>query len=178
MVDRRLGFNPERDLSYDPERNLLFDSERDLSFDHEREMYFGKVGPVFRGQACPNCRNLVNPLEDTCRHCGGHVDPLRKVVPKKQPTRRKQTHKRQPKPKQRVEKVREPRPDEGAKQVCPNCSLKIPADSVYCPRCRVKLDEWRKYIKDLRRWESEQARTQQAQQYSYDRYYDVPRRRR
>ena len=68
--------------------------------------------------------------------------------------------------------------DEGAKQVCPNCSLKIPADAVYCPRCRVKLDEWRKYIRDLRSWEAEQARPSQRQSYGTDRFYDVPSRRR
>ena len=68
--------------------------------------------------------------------------------------------------------------EEGAKQICPNCSLKIPADALYCPRCRVKLDEWRKYIKDLRRWEQKQARTQYSQSYGTDRYFDVPRRRR
>jgi len=190
MVDRRLGFDPGRNLLFNPGRNLLFDSDRNLLFDPERDLYFGKVGPVFRGQACPTCRNLVHPLEDTCRHCGAHVVPLRQVVPQKmqyatqqrrkarvaegapQPMARQQVAARQVAP-QQVQVV-----DEGAKQICPNCSLKIPADAVYCPRCRVKLDEWRKYIQDLRRWESEQARSVQQQSYGTDRFYDVPSRRR
>jgi RNA polymerase subunit RPABC4/transcription elongation factor Spt4 len=188
MVDRRLLFDSGRNLMFNAERNLIFNPERNLLFDAEREMYFGKVGPVFRGQACPNCRNLVHPLEDQCRHCGGHVVPLRQVVPTK---RRRTTHR--PKRKARVQegapqpmvrrevRAQEVTPqqvqviDEGGKQVCPNCSLKIPADAVYCPRCRVKLDEWRKYIQDLRRWEAEQARSAQG---GSDRFYDVPSRRR
>ena len=182
MVDRRLGFDSDRNLGFDAERNLLFNSERNLLFDSTRNLPFGKTGPVFRGQACPNCRNLINSLEDTCRHCGGHVVPLRKVVPEKkvatQPYRKQRieqqapTHGAPTAPRQ-VQVV-----EEGAKQICPNCSLKIPADAVYCPRCRVKLDEWRKYIKDLRRWEQEQARTKYSQSYGTERFYDVPSRRR
>jgi RNA polymerase subunit RPABC4/transcription elongation factor Spt4 len=175
MVDRRLGFNSDRNLGFNPVRNLLFNSERNLLFDPERDIPFGKVGPVFRGQACPNCRNLVHPLEATCRHCGGHVVPLRTVVPEKKyasPPQR-QTQMKQRTVPQQVQVV-----DEGAKQICPNCSLKIPADAVYCPRCRVKLDEWRKYISELRRWEQEQARVQQSQSFANDRFYDVPSRRR
>lgn len=182
MVDRRLGFDSGRNLGFNAERNLLFNPERNLLFDITRNLPFGKVGPVFRGQACPNCRNLVQPLEDTCRHCGGHVVPLRRVVPEKkvatQPYRKQRVEQQAPThgaptAPQQVQVV-----EEGAKQICPNCSLKIPADAVYCPRCRVKLDEWRKYIKDLRRWEQEQARTQYSQSYGTDRYYDVPSRRR
>ncbi len=190
MVDRRLGFDHDRNLIFNPDRNLLFDADRQLLFDPERDLHFGKVGPVFRGQACPNCKNLVHPLEETCRNCGTPVVPLREVVPQKiryavQPKRKTRVVEGAPQPAvrqqaapqtvapQRVQVV-----DEGAKQICPNCSLRIPADAVYCPRCRVKLDEWRKYIEDLRRWESEQARTLQSQQYGSDRFYDVPSRRR
>jgi RNA polymerase subunit RPABC4/transcription elongation factor Spt4 len=185
MVDRRLGFDHDRNLVFNPDRNLLFNPERNLMFDPERDLLFGKVGPVFRGQACPNCRNLVHPLEETCRKCGTHVVPLRQVVPQKKDYasqyRRKtrvvegapQPVAPQPVARQQVQVV-----DEGAKQICPNCSLRIPADAVYCPRCRVKLDEWRKYIEDLRRWEAEQARNLQQQQYGTDRFYDVPSRRR
>jgi RNA polymerase subunit RPABC4/transcription elongation factor Spt4 len=180
MVDRRLGFDPDRNLGFNPERNLLFNPERNLLFDCERDLYFGKVGPVFRGQACPNCRNLVHPLEDTCRHCGGHVVPLRQVVPEKmqyavRPQRKVQTQQR---PVTKVSPKQVQVVDEGAKQICPNCSLKIPADAVYCPRCRVKLDEWRKYIQELRQWEQEQTRLSQSQSYGTDRFYDVPSRRR
>jgi RNA polymerase subunit RPABC4/transcription elongation factor Spt4 len=185
MVDRRLGFNFRRNLGFNSDRNLLFNPERNLLFDCERDIYFGKVGPVFRGQACPNCRNLVHPLEDTCRHCSGHVVPLRQVVPQKkyatQPKGKRQA-KQAARPKQVKQTSRKQRQvqqvQEGAKQICPNCSLKIPSDAVYCPRCRVKLDEWRKYIEDLRRWEQEQARTAQRQTYGTDRFYDVPSRRR
>jgi RNA polymerase subunit RPABC4/transcription elongation factor Spt4 len=185
MVDRRLGFNSERNLGFNSERNLLFNHDRNLLFDPERDIYFGKVGPVFRGQACPSCRNLVHPLEDTCRKCGSHVDPLRQVVPEKkyatQPKERRRAQKKAPAPKAKksTREQRQVQPvEDGAKQICPNCSLKIPSDAVYCPRCRVKLDEWRKYIEDLRRWEQEQARTAQRQSYGTDRFYDVPSRRR
>jgi RNA polymerase subunit RPABC4/transcription elongation factor Spt4 len=180
MVDRRLGFNSDRNLGFDAERNLLFNAERNLLFDMERDLPFGKMGPVFRGQACPNCRKLVAPLEDTCRFCGGHVVPLRRVVPEKKyatrPKRKQRIQQRAPQRKAAPQQVRVV--DEGAKQVCPNCSLKIPADAIYCPRCRVKLDEWRKYIRDLRSWEAEQARPSQHQSYGADRFYDVPSRRR
>jgi len=183
MVDRRLGFDHDRNLLFNADRNLLFDPERDLMFDITRDLPFGKVGPVFRGQACPNCRNLVHPLEDTCRHCGGHVTPLRSVTPLERgpqqyqqrqqvrPQRVVQQQARPTKPQRQVEVVQE-----GGKQICPNCSLKIPGDAVYCPRCRVKLDEWRKYIEDLRRWEAEQSRAAQTQQYGQ--FYDAQRRRR
>ena len=166
---------------------MIFNPERNLLFDPERKMYFGKVGPVFRGQACPECKNLVHPLEDRCRRCGAHVVPLRQVVPTKkryatQPKARRRVQEGAPQAKARREvRAQQVTPqqvqvvDEGAKQVCPNCSLKIPVDAVYCPRCRVKLDEWRKYIQDLRRWEAEQAR---SAQYGTDRFYDVPSRRR
>lgn len=188
MVDRRLGFNSDRNLMFNADRALIFNSERNLLFDCDRALTFGKVSPVFRGQACPSCRNLVHPLEETCRNCGSHVVPLRRVVPEKR------KYATQPKRKTRVQEARQTRAsqrrapqraapaqvqvvDEGAKQICPNCSLRIPADAVYCPRCRVKLDEWRKYIQDLRRWEAEQARTSQHS-YGTDRFYDVPSRRR
>ena len=81
MVDRRLGFDHDRDLGFDHDRELIFDAERNLLFDPERDLPFGRIGPVFRGQACPNCKNLVHPLEDTCRRCGTRVEPLRQVVP-------------------------------------------------------------------------------------------------
>jgi len=184
MVDRRLGFDSDRDLFFNADRNLLFDPDRNLLFDITRDLPFGKVGPVFRGQACPNCRNLVHPLEDTCRHCGAHIVPLRSVTPYETPPQQyrqpqqmrpqrviQQRQVQQPVAKKQVEVVQD-----GAKQICPNCSLKIPGDAVYCPRCRVKLDEWRKYIEDLRRWESEQARATQSQQYGQ--FYDAQRRRR
>jgi RNA polymerase subunit RPABC4/transcription elongation factor Spt4 len=189
MVDRRLGFDQDRNLFFDADRNLLFNPDRNLLFDPDRDIPFGKVGPVFRGQACPNCKHLIHPLEDVCRHCGAHVDPLRQVVPQKMQYAAQAKRKarmveaapravtRQRVTPQQVAPQQVQVIDEGAKQICPNCSLRIPADAVYCPRCRVKLDEWRKYIHDLRRWESEQARSQQ-QQYGSDRFYDVPSRRR
>ena len=176
MVDRRLGFNSDRNLGFNSDRNLLFNAERNLLFDCDRDIPFGKVGPVFRGQACPNCRNLIHPLEDTCRRCGNKVVPLRTVVPQQKyaPSPKRKRAPRPPRTTpQQVQVV-----DEGAKQICPNCSLKIPSDAVYCPRCRVKLDEWRKYITELRRWEQEQARVQQSQTFANDRFYDVPSRRR
>jgi len=185
LVDRRLGFNSDRNLGFNSDRNLLFNCDRNLLFDPERDIPFGKVSPVFRGQACPNCKNLINPLEEACRHCGGNVVPLLRVVPEKKATvhpehwkRSKQRLAEQKPPKRRTAAQKVQVVDEGGKQICPNCSLKIPSDAVYCPRCRVKLDEWRKYISELRRWEQEQARVQQSQTFGNDRFYDVPSRRR
>ena len=189
MVDRRLGFDSDRNLFFNADRDLIFNPERNLLFDPERDLHFGMVGPVFRGQACPSCRNLVHPLEETCRKCGSHVVPLRTVVPQKkyaaQPKRKTRTQRMEARPEMTQQRVRQQAQrqqvqvvDEGAKQICPNCSLRIPSDAVYCPRCRVKLDEWRKYIEDLRRWEAEQARTSRQQPYGSDRFYDVPSRRR
>ncbi len=165
VVDRSLGFDHDRALGFDPERNLLFDGYRDLCFDCERHLGFGKHGPVFRGQACPNCRTLVDIQEGVCRNCGTVVQVQRRAITKKRSHRKERT---------RTESM----------QICPNCSYKIPSDAVYCPRCRVKLDEWRDYIKRLREWEQEVAASRQAQtkrqsqQQSYrDDYYDVTRRR-
>ena len=165
VVDRKLGFDHDRGLGFDPERILLFDDYRDLSFDCERDLGFGKHGPVFRGQACPSCKTLVNPEEGVCRNCGTVVQGQRRDVTKERPERKERS---------RTESM----------QICPNCSYKIPSDAVYCPRCRVKLDEWRNYIKRLREWEQEVASSRQAQtkrksqQQSYrDDYYDVTRRR-
>ena len=166
VVDRSLGFDHDRALGFDPERNLLFGEYRDLCFDCDRELNFGKFGLVFRGQACPNCKALVDPDKGVCRNCGTVVQAQRRTVTKKRPGRRKRTR-------------------TGSMQICPNCSYKIPSDAVYCPRCRVKLDEWRDYVKRLREWESEVAASRQAQtkrqsqQQSYrDDYYNVQTRRR
>ena len=165
-VDRNLGFDYERDLGFDPERSLFFDSERDLSFDCERDLPFGIHGPVFRGQACPNCKNLIHPIEGQCRACGTKVTPMRSIT---------RTKKRPKRSKEKVERAEEVT----ALQICPNCSFKIPADAVYCPRCRVKVDEWKKYIQDLRKWEQQVARTSnQPQRYDQSQYYDYPDRRR
>jgi len=166
VVDRKLGFDHDRDLGFDPERTLLFDEYRNLSFDCDRDLGFGIFGPVFRGQACPNCKTLVNPQEGVCRNCGTVVQALRKAITKKRHERKERS---------RTE----------SKQICPNCSYKIPSDAVYCPRCRVKLDEWRDYIKRLREWEQEVAASRQTQtergipQKSYrDDYYNVQTKRR
>lgn len=165
IVDRNLGFDEDRDLSFDPERNLLFNYERQLSFDEDRELGFGSHGPVFRGRACPNCKFLVHPLEESCRQCGLTVAGMTRLT-------------------QRTTKKAVRKKTSGQQQVCPNCSLKIPADAVYCPRCRVKLDEWRDYIMRLRQWENEEAARKQAEararaaQTYHDDYYRVTSRRR
>lgn len=164
VVDRNLWFNYDRDLSFDPERNLLFDYDRDLSFDETRKLPFGLHGPVFRGRACANCRYLVHPMEDYCRRCGMKVQvaPVRKAKAA-------------------------PKVEAAGRQICPNCSLKIPGDAVYCPRCRVKIDEWREYIQRLREYEQQKAAAMQApapriapaREYDYRQdYYNVPIRRR
>jgi RNA polymerase subunit RPABC4/transcription elongation factor Spt4 len=164
IVDRKLGFDQDRDLSFDHDRDLLFNFDRQLSFDEDRDLGFGMHGPVFRGRACPNCKYLVHPLEETCRHCGMAVAGMSSVTPK---ATKKAVVRRAP----------------GQQQICPNCSLKIPADAVYCPRCRVKLDEWRDYIVRLRQWEQEEAARKQAEAMaqaarSYqDDYYRTQRRR-
>ncbi len=164
IVDRNLGFDLDRDLSFDHDRSLLFSIDRVLSFDEDRDLGFGSHGPVFRGRACPKCKHLVDPLEESCRHCGMTVAGMTRLTQK---TRKKATR----------------RKVSGQKQVCPNCSMKIPADAVYCPRCRVKLDEWRDYIMRLRQWENEEAtrkqadaRARMAQSY-HDDYFNVPSRR-
>ena len=129
MVDRRLGFDSDRNLMFNAERNLIFNADRNLLFDCDRGLYFGKVGPVFRGQACPDCKNLVHPLEDQCRHCGAHVVPLRQVVPTKkyatQPQRRTRVQEGAPQPQVRREvRAQQVQPQQvqvvesGAKQVC------------------------------------------------------------
>lgn len=166
IVDRSLGFDHDRPLGFDSERTLLFDRDRNLSFDCERDLGFGMHGPVFRGQACPNCKTLVSPNEGTCRNCGTVVQAVRRAVTKKRPHRKERS---------KTESM----------QICPNCSYKIPSDAVYCPRCRVKLDEWRDYIKRLREWEQEVAASREAQtkqrsrQPTYrDDYYNVQTKRR
>jgi RNA polymerase subunit RPABC4/transcription elongation factor Spt4 len=166
VVDRSLGFDSNRPLGFDSDRSLLFDVDRDLSFDFRRNLGFGLHGPVFRGQACPNCKTLVSPHEGICRNCGTAVQAKLKAVAKRRTHRNEQ---------QRSESM----------QICPNCSYKIPSDAVYCPRCRVKLDEWRDYIKRLREWEQEVAASRQSltkhqsPQPNYtDDYYNVQSRRR
>ena len=166
IVDRNLGFDHDRALGFDHDRHLLFDEDRALSFDCERDLGFGMHSPVFRGQACPNCKTLVHPNEGVCRACGTAVQIQAKPIAKKRSHREESS---------RSESM----------QICPNCSYKIPSDAVYCPRCRVKLDEWRDYIKRLREWEQEvetSRKTQtryKTQQPNYrDDYYNVQTKRR
>jgi RNA polymerase subunit RPABC4/transcription elongation factor Spt4 len=176
MVDRKLGFNSYRNLSFDTERDLLFDSDRNLSFDHDRDLLFGLHGPVFRGRACTKCKMLVHPLEESCRSCGTRVASV--MQPAKAKAR---THTRTRRP------ARKKAPPAATKEmmVCPNCALKIPGDSIYCPRCRVKIDEWRQYLRDLRQWEEQVQRAaapqvprQPPQRYYDDRWHDINVRRR
>ncbi len=166
VVDRKLGFDSDRDLFFDYNRSLLFNEDRNLSFDCDRDLMFGQHSPVFRGQACPNCKTLVDQHEGVCRNCGTVVHGLPRDVTRKQiaRTQRSQTE---------------------SKQICPNCSYKIPSDAVYCPRCRVKLNEWRDYIKRLREWEQEVAASRQAyteqgipQKIYRDDYYNIQSKRR
>ncbi len=166
VVDRSLGFDSDRALGFDHDRNLLFDMYRNLSFDCDRDLGFGVHSPVFRGQACSNCKTLVDPQEGVCRKCGTVVQGQPRDVTKERSERKQRS---------RTESL----------QICPNCSYKIPSDAVYCPRCRVKLDEWRDYIKRLREWEQEVAASRQtqtkykSQQPNYrDDYYNVQTKRR
>ena len=179
VVDRKLGFNLDRNLSFDSDRKLLFDFHRQLGFDMERDLPFGKHGPVFRGRACPSCKALVPPLDDTCMDCGTNLPPLRRRT-QAQITQAQKSEITQ-RSRQRSRKA--PKPPAASTMVCPNCALKIPADSVYCPRCRVKIDEWRTYLRDLKRWEDAQRTQTQPSVPRYppqrqDQYHDVNVRRR
>jgi RNA polymerase subunit RPABC4/transcription elongation factor Spt4 len=189
VVERKLEFDFRRNLYFDHTRDLVFDHDRDLLFDHNRAILFGQFGPVFRGRACPKCRQLVHPLEDTCRACGTHISARMKpsssrlraqtavsdarTRPRSKP-RSKPSQKRKQKPASR------PKTTSGETMVCPNCALKIPGDSVYCPRCRVKISEWRQYLQELRRWEDEVQRSGRGQspRYPPQRYEDDYYRRR
>jgi hypothetical protein len=85
----------------------------------------------------------------------------------------------------RYEKTKARAPKAKELMVCPNCALKIPGDSIYCPRCRVKIDEWRQYLRDLKQWEEQVQRAsmphvpkQPPQRYYDDKWQDINVRRR
>lgn len=136
VVDRKLEFEFRRDLAFSLDRELTFDENRSLGFDFRRDLPFGGFGPVFRGPACPQCHNLINPHEGVCRHCGTVIatrpvprKPQRSVVP------------------ERVELM-----------ICPKCAARIPKGTQVCPNCRIDIKEWTEYIRKLHLWEEEQKR--------------------
>jgi len=128
---------------------------------------------VFRGNVCPNCQTLVMAIETICPNCGGPLTP--KLVPRKPQQQRPYEQQQQavdvrplqpPQPMQAPPSMRPPQPMAPPAQppqrqappsaasatgqvVCPNCALTLPAQTVYCPRCGVNIQQWRQYLMQM-----------------------------
>jgi RNA polymerase subunit RPABC4/transcription elongation factor Spt4 len=156
---RELQFDFDRNLTFDFERNLLFNSNRNLEFEFERALPYGVRGPVFRGNLCPNCGALAMIIEATCPDCGAGILVKRKPMsPEKvAPPRRQRPPKetRKPRPPKKPERVAPP-PERRAKyEICPNCAVRMPVGTGYCPRCGINVKQWKDYLAAM-------ARRQQA----------------
>ena len=176
-ADRKLQFDPRRPLGFTPDRERLFDPNRALGFDPNRQLGFGVRGVVFRGNVCPNCQTLAMAIETQCPQCGNPLTP--KLVPKKpqqqRPYEQGQQQQQQAmdvKPLQQPRSLPPPQPMQPPQPmtqsmrppqrqapssaasatgqvVCPNCALALPAQTVYCPRCGVNIQQWRQYLMQM-----------------------------
>jgi RNA polymerase subunit RPABC4/transcription elongation factor Spt4 len=176
-ADRKLTFDPRRPLGFTPDRERLFDPNRALSFDSSRPLGFGVRGTVFRGNVCPNCQTLAMAIETVCPQCGNSLTP--KLVPKAPQQQRPYEHgqqQQQPaidvRPVQQPQSMQPPRPmrppqpmappaqppqrqappsaaSATGQVVCPNCALTLPAQTVFCPRCGVNIQQWRQYLMQM-----------------------------
>jgi RNA polymerase subunit RPABC4/transcription elongation factor Spt4 len=172
-ADRKLTFDVRRPLGFTPDRERLFDSDRPLSFDLNRKLGFGVRGTVFRGNVCPKCQTLAMAIDTECPQCGNPMTP--KLVPKvpqqqrpyqQEPQRQQQQQAMDGKPMQQPQPMQPPQPmaqsmrppqrqappsaaSATGQVVCPNCALTLPAQTVYCPRCGVNIQQWRQYLMQM-----------------------------
>jgi RNA polymerase subunit RPABC4/transcription elongation factor Spt4 len=171
-TDRKLDFDFRRPLEFSPDRERAFDPKRTLSFDSTRKLPFGKHGTIFRGVVCPKCGALVMPVDTNCPECGNPM-PARDI-PKAPPTQQRPFQQQQQQPMD-VRPLQQPQPPQPTQPiqpqqpmaqsmrppqrqappsaasatgqvVCPNCALTLPAQTVYCPRCGVNIQQWRQYL--------------------------------
>ncbi len=171
---RKLQFDFNRDLTFDFERNLLFNSARNLEFEFQRALPFGVRGPVFRGNLCPNCGALAMIVEETCPECGAGIlvrrepmAPKRVTPPRRQ---RPETETRRPRPPKEVERVERPPETRAKYEICPNCAVRMPVGTSYCPRCGINVKQWKDYLAAMARRQQSMTRQQDYRRQSPPRW--------
>ena len=176
---RPLGFTSDRELLFDPNRPLGFDFTRKLVFGVRGVVFRGNVCPNCQALAmaidteCPQCGNpLVPKLVPKKPQQQRPYDQQQQQQPQRQQQQQPQQQAMDVRQMQQPRSMQPPQPMQPPQSmtqsmrppqrqatpsaasatgqvVCPNCALTLPAQTVYCPRCGVNIQQWRQYLMQM-----------------------------